>query len=45
MVQGRARQISVETGVGKAESDGPKSSTARRSQKCRYCCTGVASSP
>ena len=40
MVHGNARAISVETGVGKAESDGPKSATAMRRQKLTYCSNG-----
>jgi hypothetical protein len=35
-VHGSARAISVETGVGKADSDGPKSPTAMRRQKVTY---------
>ena len=37
-VHGMARQISVDTGVGKADSDGPKSATATRIQNATYCC-------
>ena len=35
-VHGRARPINVDTGVGKAESDGPKSATRIRFQKTMY---------
>ena len=41
MVQGSARRISSDTGVGKAESDGPKSPTMIRLQNDRYCSHGV----
>ena len=44
-VQGMARQIRVETGVGKADSDGPKSPTTTRRQNDRYCSTGDPSRP
>src|SRR5688572_27959181 len=40
MVHGRARAISVDTGVGKADSDGPKSAMATRRQKFTYCSSG-----
>jgi hypothetical protein len=35
-VQGSARAIIVETGVGNPDSDGPKSATRMRCQKVRY---------
>ena len=42
IVQGRAFQIRNDTGVGKAESDGPKSATRTRCQKSTYCSHSVA---
>ncbi len=44
-VHGSARQTRVETGVGKAESDGPKSNTTIRFQKVTYCCQRRALKP
>ena len=44
-VQGRAFQIRVETGVGKADRDGPKSATSTRCQNWRYCSHSVPSRP
>ena len=37
IVHGNARRIRSDTGVGNADSDGPKSSTATRFQKTTYC--------
>ena len=44
-VHGSARQISTETGVGNADSDGPKSPSAMRFQNTRYCCSRPPCSP
>src|ERR1700722_18873474 len=44
-VHGSAWPIRVETDVGKAESEGPKSPMASRFQKVRYCCQRVPSIP
>ena len=38
-VHGSARQISTDTGVGNADSDGPKSPSATRFQNTAYCCS------
>ncbi len=44
-VHGRARRMICDTGVGKADSDGPRSPRARRDQKVRYCSKTLPCSP
>ena len=44
-VHGSARQISTETGVGNADSDGPKSPSTMRFQNTRYWCASPPCSP
>ena len=45
IVHGNARSIRTETGVGKADSDGPKSPTTIRFQNTTYWLQGLPSSP
>ena len=44
-VQGSARPIRIETGVGNADSDGPKSPTRMRFQNTTYWPHRLPSSP
>ena len=44
-VHGRAFWMITMTGVGKAESDGPKSPTSTRPQKVKYCSSRLPSVP
>ena len=44
-VHGSARPTSVATGVGNADSDGPKSARRIRFQNTRYCSSGVPLRP
>ena len=44
-VQGSARPISTDTGVGKADSEGPKSPNATRRQNEAYCSARPPSRP
>ena len=44
-VQGSARPMTVITGVGNAESEGPKSPRTTRLQKAKYCSSSDPSVP